>query len=164
MKIKLLITGGTIDKSYNMNNGKLHFVDSHVAGMLAEARCRADIEIDKIMLKDSLDMDQDDRLSILSRCQQYDESNIIITHGTDTLTQTAQVLAASISDKTIVITGAMIPYVFKNSDSAFNLGCAVASVQCLPHGVYVAMNGRIFNADNVIKNRDEGVFICLQEQ
>lgn len=158
MKIKLFITGGTIDKSYNMNNGELHFVDSQIPAMLAEARCRADVELDKILLKDSLDMDDADRENILLHCQQCKETNIIITHGTDTMVPTAQVLAQSITDKTIVLTGAMIPYVFKNSDSVFNLGCAMAAVQTLPAGIYIAMNGRIFNADNVVKNRDEGVF------
>ena len=163
MKIKLFITGGTIDKSYNMNNGELHFVDSHIPAMLAEARCRADIELDKILLKDSLDLDDNDREKIRTRCQQCEQSNIIITHGTDTMVQTAQLLAQSISEKTIVLTGAMIPYVFKNSDSVFNLGCAIAAVQTLPPGIYIAMNGRIFNADNVVKNRAEGVFETVKK-
>lgn len=163
MKIKLLITGGTIDKSYNMKNGELHFVDSHIPALLTEARCRANIELDKVMLKDSLDLTDADRARILSRCQQYAETKIIITHGTDTMVQTAQFLAGSISDKTIVLTGAMIPYVFEKSDSLFNLGCAMAAVQCLPYGIYIAMNGRLFNADDVIKNRDEGIFQTLSE-
>jgi L-asparaginase len=163
VKIKLFITGGTIDKSYNMHNGELHFIDSHIPAMLAEARCRAELALDKIMLKDSLDMDDADREKILACCQQCEESNIIITHGTDTMVQTAQVLARAISDKTIVLTGAMIPYVFKNSDSVFNLGCAMAAVQALPAGIYIAMNGRIFNADDVVKNRDEGVFETVKK-
>ena len=163
MKIKIVITGGTIDKSYNMNNGELHFVDSHIPAMLAEARCRADFELDKILLKDSLDMDEADRAKILSCCQRYEESRIIITHGTDTMVQTAKFLAESINAKTVVLTGAMIPYVFEKSDSLFNLGCAMAAVQSLPYGVYITMNGRIFNANDVRKNRDEGVFETLSE-
>jgi L-asparaginase len=158
MKIKLIITGGTIDKSYNMNNGELHFVDSHIPSMLTEARCKADFELDKILLKDSLDMDDNDRQKILETVQNSQQSRIIITHGTDTMVQTAQFLEQQVEDKTIVFTGAMIPYVFKKSDSLFNLGTAFAAVQCLPAGIYITMNGRVFAANNVIKNRGEGIF------
>lgn len=158
MKIKLIITGGTIDKSYNMNNGELHFVDSHIPNMLTEARCKADFELDKILLKDSLDMDDDDRQKILQTVQQAQQSRIIITHGTDTMVDTAQFLSAQVEGKTVVLTGAMIPYVFEKSDSLFNLGTAFAAVQCLPAGVYITMNGRVFNANDVIKNREEGIF------
>jgi L-asparaginase len=158
MKIKLIITGGTIDKSYNMNNGELHFVDSHIPSMLTEARCKADFELDKVMLKDSLNMDDKDRHMILQTVLQSEQSRIIITHGTDTMVQTAQLLAQQVEDKTIVLSGAMIPYVFEKSDSLFNLGTAFAAVQCLPAGIYITMNGKIFNADNVVKNREEGVF------
>jgi L-asparaginase len=160
MKIKLIITGGTIDKSYNMHNGELHFVDSHIPAMLGEGRCKADIEIDKLMLKDSLDMTDNDRLQILSACQQSGPSKIIITHGTDTMVQSAQFLQ-QVEDKTIVLTGTMIPYVFKQSDALFNLGSAFTAVQCLPVGVYIAMNGQVFKADDVVKNREEGVFELL---
>ena len=158
MKIKLLITGGTIDKSYNMQNGELHFVDSHILSMLAEGRCKADFELHKMMFKDSLDMTENDRLEILTSCQQSDSSKIIITHGTDTMVQTAQFLDSQIDDKTIVLTGAMIPYVFDKSDSLFNLGTAFSAVQLLKAGVYIAMSGQIFKAKNVVKNREEGVF------
>jgi L-asparaginase len=158
MKIKLIITGGTIDKSYNMNNGELHFVDSHIPSMLTEARCKADFELDKILLKDSLNMDDNDRQKILETVQDSQQSRIIITHGTDTMVQTAQLLEQQVEDKTIVLTGAMIPYVFKKSDSLFNLGTAFAAVQCLSAGVYITMNGRVFAANNVIKNRGEGIF------
>ena len=157
MKIKLIITGGTIDKSYNMHNGELHFVDSHIPAMLSEGRCRADLDIDTLMLKDSLDMSESDRLQLLSACLQAEPSKIIVTHGTDTMVQSAQLLQ-QISDKTIVLTGAMIPYVFDKSDALFNLGSAFTAVQCLPAGIYVAMNGQIFKADDVVKNREEGVF------
>ena len=158
MKIKLLITGGTIDKSYNMHNGELHFVDSHIPAMLTEGRYTADIELDKLMLKDSLDMTENDRLQILSNCQQSELSKIIITHGTDTMVQTAHFLDDQIKDKTIVLTGAMIPYVFDKPDSLFNLGSAFSAVQLLKAGVYIAMNGQVFKARNVVKNREEGVF------
>ena len=158
MKIKLLITGGTIDKSYNMNNGELHFVDSHIPAMLIEARCRASLVMEKAMLKDSLDMNDQDRLLITSCCQRSEESRIVITHGTDTMVETARHLADSINDKTVVLTGAMVPYVFDKSDALFNLGTAIAAVQSLPFGVYITMNGRLFNAHEVVKNRDEGVF------
>jgi L-asparaginase len=158
MKIKLIITGGTIDKSYNMKNGELHFVDSHIPSMLTEARCKADFELDKILLKDSLKMDDTDRQKILENVQNSEQSRIIITHGTDTIVQTAQLLAQQVEDKTVVLTGAMIPYVFNKSDSLFNLGTAFAAVQCLSAGIYITMNGKIFNADNVIKNLEEGIF------
>jgi len=161
MKVKILITGGTIDKSYNMHNGELHFVDSHIPSMLVEGRCKVELEIDKLMLKDSLEMNDSDRLQIVSSCQQTRASRIIITHGTDTMVQTAQLLKQQVRDKTIVLTGAMIPYVFDRSDSLFNLGSAFTAVQCLPAGVYIAMNGRVFNADNVVKNREEGCFETL---
>jgi L-asparaginase len=158
MKIKLIITGGTIDKSYNMNNGELHFVDSHIPSMLTEARCKADFELDKILLKDSLNMDDSDRQKILDAVQNSAQSRIIVTHGTDTMVQTAQLLAQQVENKTVVFTGAMIPYVFDKSDSLFNLGTAFAAVQCLSAGIYITMNGRVFNANNVIKNLQEGVF------
>jgi L-asparaginase len=158
MKIKLIIIGGTIDKSYNMNNGELHFVDSHIPSMLTEGRCKVDYEIEKLMLKDSHDLDDSDRLAILSACQLSEEDKIIITHGTDTMVQTARFLQDNMDNKTIVLTGAMIPYVFNKSDSLFNLGAAYAAVQCLATGVYITMNGRVFNAHEVVKNREEGIF------
>ena len=158
MKIKLLITGGTIDKSYNMHNGELHFVDSHIPAMLAESRCKADFELDKLMLKDSLDMDDQDRLQILNNCQQSEQSKIIITHGTDAMVQTARFLADQIEDKTIVLTGSMTPYVFDKSDSLFNLGSAFSAVRFLRAGIYIAMNGSVFKASDVVKNRQECIF------
>lgn len=161
MQIRLFITGGTIDKSYNMQNGKLHFVDSHIPAMLAEGRCKADYELDKILLKDSLEITESDRLLIAQKCQQAEQSRIVITHGTDTMVDTARFLSGQIDDKTIVLTGAMIPYVFNKSDSLFNLGSAFAAVQTLPSGVYITMNGRVFNAHEVVKNRDEGVFEAI---
>lgn len=161
MKIKILITGGTIDKSYNIHNGELHFVDSHIPAMLTEGRCKADFELEKLMLKDSLDMTENDRLQILTSCQQSKTSKIIITHGTDTMVQAAHFLDDQIDDKTIVLTGAMVPYVFDKSDSLYNLGTAFSAVQLLKAGVYIAMNGRVFKARNVVKNLEEGIFETL---
>ena len=158
MKVKILITGGTIDKSYNMHNGELHFVDSHIPSMLVEGRCKVALEIDKLMLKDSLDMTDSDRLQIVSSCQQTRASRIIITHGTDTLEVTARALGPEISDKTVVLVGAMIPYTFGSSDGLFNLGSALAYAQTLPPGVYVAMNGRCHVWSQVRKNKQTGVF------
>lgn len=158
MSIRLLITGGTIDKAYNLHNGELHFVDTHIPDILAEGRCRADIVIETLLLKDSLEMTDGDRERIADACLRSSESRLLITHGTDTLTETAEFLQARVNGKTIVLVGAMLPWVFRNSDAAFNLGAAVSAVQCLPQGVHVAMNGRIFAAGAVRKNRDEGVF------
>ena len=161
MKIKLLITGGTIDKSYNMHNGELHFVDSHIPAMLSEARCKANFEIDTLMLKDSLQMDDQDRLNILTNCQQSEQLKIIITHGTDTMVQTARLLDDQLDGKTVVLTGAMIPYVFDKSDALFNLGTAFSAVQLLRAGIYIAMNGKVFKAADVVKNRQECIFETL---
>lgn len=161
MKIQVIITGGTIDKSYDMSNGTLHFVDSHIPNMLTEARSRGDIELDKIMLKDSRDMTDSDHLQLITHCRDCAADHIIVTHGTDTMVDSARLLAEVIEDKTIVLTGAMVPYVFDKSDALFNLGCAFSAVQCLPAGVYVTMNGRVFEAHNVVKNREEGVFETL---
>jgi len=158
MTIKLLITGGTIDKQYNELDGELIFTQSGVEDMLAQGRTKLDITFETVMLKDSLDMNDDDRQLILAACLACDESQIVITHGTDTMVETSRVLAAEIKDKTIVLLGAMVPYTFKKSDALFNLGCAVAAVQTLESGVYITMNGKIFNYDEVIKNRELGEF------
>lgn len=158
MTIKLLITGGTIDKQYNELNGELIFTQSGIEDMLAQGRVKLDILYETVMLKDSLDMDDDDRQKILSSCLACDESRIVITHGTDTMVETSQALAGEIKDKTIVLLGAMVPYQFKNSDALFNLGCAVAAVQTLECGVYITMNGKIFNFDEVSKNKELGEF------
>lgn len=156
--VKLLVTGGTIDKVYNELKGELIFTQTNLPEMLAQSRCQVDIKMDTLLLKDSLDMNSEDREVILQACQMSEESLVIITHGTDSMTLTAQHLAAKIKDKTIVLLGAMIPYEFKKSDSLFNLGTAIAAVQCLPAGVYITMNGKIFNWDSVAKNKQKGVF------
>ena len=156
--IRLLVTGGTIDKQYNELNGELIFAETQITKMLAQARCKADIQIETLMLKDSLEMHDADREVILQACQSCDESLLIITHGTDTMTLTAEHLAAQLKNKTVVLLGAMIPYAFKGSDALFNLGTAVAAVQCLPANIYITMNGKVFVWDKVAKNRQIGVF------
>jgi len=158
MTVRILVTGGTFDKEYNELNGQLFFKDTHMADLLQLGRCRIDTVIEKLMLIDSLEMTDADRQLIISRCADCAEKKIVITHGTDTMTHTAQLLAKVITDKTIVLTGAMIPIAFGSSDGLFNLGSALAYAQALPPGVYIAMNGRFFNYNNVVKNKASGVF------
>ena len=158
MTIKLLLTGGTIDKHYHERTGELGFKHSHIDAMLQQARCQLDIAIQTVVFKDSLEMTAADRQKILHACQNSTENRIVITHGTDTMVETAHTLAPLSKNKTIVLLGAMIPYTLKNSDSLFNLGTAVAAVQCLAAGVYITMNGKIFHWDQVQKNRQLGQF------
>lgn len=156
--VRIFVTGGTFDKEYNELNGQLFFKDTHIQEILKLGRCKVDLSVRTLMLVDSLEMTDTDRNIILESCKGADEERIVLTHGTDTMTTTAKVLAENITDKTIVITGAMIPYKFGSSDGLFNLGSALAFAQSLPHGVYVAMNGRYFNWNNVKKNRQTGFF------
>lgn len=158
MSIKILITGGTFDKEYDELNGKLFFKDTHLPEILQLGRCKLDVSIRTLMMIDSLEMTDADRELIVNHVLQGGEDKMVITHGTDTMTQTAAALAAANIPKTIVITGAMIPYKFGSSDGLFNLGSALAFVQTLPHGVYVAMNGRCFPWNNVRKNTKTGFF------
>jgi len=158
MAIRIFITGGTFDKEYNEVNGKLFFKDSHLPEMLRLGRCRVEVDIRTLMMIDSLEMSDEDRNLIVQQCTKSNEERIIITHGTDTMVETATLLAKFVFNKTIVITGAMIPYKFGSSDGLFNLGSAVAFVQTLPPGVYIAMNGKYFNWDNVRKNRQTAQF------
>jgi L-asparaginase len=158
MPIKVLIAGGTFDKEYNEINGTLYFKDTHLNEMLRLGRCRLEINLRTVMMIDSLEMTDADRQLILENCKKSPEDKIVITHGTDTMVETAKVLGENIKDKTIVLTGAMIPYAFGSSDGLFNLGSALSFVQALPHGVYIAMNGRYFTWDNVRKNRERGEF------
>jgi len=158
MSIRILVTGGTFDKEYDMINGKLDFEETHVPEMLKLGRCTLGVEIRTVMMIDSLDMTDTDRELLLHNCKNAPEEKILITHGTDTMAQTAAYIANAALNKTIVITGAMIPYKFGSSDGFFNLGAALAFLQTLPHGVYVAMNGRYYNWDNVIKNKKTGYF------
>lgn len=158
MFIKLFITGGTIDKEYDPITGGLVFIKTHLPEILKQAKNEIDFEMEVLMLKDSLDMSDNDRAIILKKSEIAKEEKILITHGTDTIVETAQVLGKNILNKTIVLTGAMTPFSFGNSDALFNLGFAIGAVQFLPSGVFVAMNGKIFSWDNVRKNKDIGVF------
>lgn len=158
MKLKFLIAGGTICKQYNELTGKLEFQKSFVPEMLLRGRCQLEYNTEVLMLKDSLDMTAGDREVILAACQASETSRIIISHGTDSMVETASLLGQVLTDKTVVLVGAMIPYSISNSDALFNIGCAVTAVQLLPNGVYVAMNGEVFPWDNVQKNRDQGMF------
>jgi len=162
--VRILVTGGTFDKEYDELAGKLYFKDTHLPEMLQLARSRVGAEIRTLMMVDSLEMTDEDRAIILEQCRKAPQRKIIITHGTDTMEVTARVLGQAISDKTIVLTGAMIPYKFGSSDGLFNLGGALAYVQSLPPGVYIAMNGRCFAWDNVSKNRATGQFEELRPQ
>ena len=157
-KIVILVTGGTFDKEYNEITGKLFFNDSHIREMLDLGRCKLEVDVKKIMLKDSLDMNEMDRNLILDACLQTRAARLVITHGTDTMTETAELLSENITDKTIVLTGAMIPYKFGASDGLFNLGSALTATQVLENGVYIAINGNIFKWNEVKKNREKGIF------
>ena len=156
--VRIFVTGGTFDKQYNELTGALTFKDTHLPEMLRLGRCRLDVSITTVMMIDSLDMNAADRSAIVDRCRQAAESRILVTHGTDTMVDTGRVIAGAVSDKTIVLTGAMVPYAFGSSDGLFNLGSALSFVQVLPPGVYIAMNGRCFTWDRVRKNRETGVF------
>jgi L-asparaginase len=156
--IRIFVTGGTFDKTYDEIHGRLAFADTHLPEMLKLGRSRVEVSIRTLMMIDSLDMTGSDRESIAARCASCDETRIVITHGTDTMVETAGVLAGSVRDKTIVLTGAMVPYAFGSSDGLFNLGSALSFAQVLAPGVYVAMNGTAFEWDRVRKNRGKGVF------
>jgi len=157
MTIKILITGGTFDKEYNELNGELFFKETHIPEILLLGRSKLQTEIRTLMMIDSLDMTEADRKIIFDNCKNTKEDKIVITHGTDTMVETAEVLS-QIKDKTIVLTGAMVPYKFGSSDGLFNLGAALAFVQTLPFGVYIAMNGKYYPFDNVRKNKAVGLF------
>jgi L-asparaginase len=161
--IRIFVTGGTFDKEYNERTGQLFFQDSHVAEMLRLGRCLLNVEVRTLMMIDSLEMTEGDRRAIAAQCRNVRESRIVITHGTDTMVETAAHLGREVQGKTIVLTGAMIPYKFGSSDGLFNLGSALALVQTLPPGVYVAMNGRWFPWDRVRKNREQGIFEAVAE-
>lgn len=158
MAVRIFITGGTFDKEYNEITGQLFFKDTHMLELLEKGRCKVQVEIRTLMMVDSLEMTDGDRSLIAHQCQSCEETQIVVTHGTDTMSETAKVLADRVKNKTIVLTGAMIPIKFGSSDGLFNLGSALAFAQSLPPGVYVAMNGRYFSWDNVRKNKETGVF------
>lgn len=161
--IQIFVTGGTFDKEYNFVTGQLFFKDSNLPEMLDRGRCTLDLSVRTLMMVDSLEITDLDRENIANNCRGVDTQQILITHGTDTMVDTAEYLAkADIRGKTIVLTGAMIPYAFgSSSDGFFNLGSALAFVQALPPGVYVSMNGRYFNWDGVKKNRSTGYFEAI---
>ena len=158
MAVRIFITGGTFDKEYDEINGKLFFKDTHMREMLDLGRAKIDVNIRTLMMVDSLEMTAEDRNLVVENCKHAKEEKIIITHGTDTMTETGKMLAEAKIEKTIVLTGAMIPYKFGSSDGLFNFGGALAFAQSLPPGVYIAMNGRYFDWDKVKKNRKTGVF------
>lgn len=158
MTIRILVTGGTFDKDYNERTGQLFFKDTHLAEMLRLGRSRVQVSIRTVMMIDSLEMTDADRALIVQNCLQSPEDRIVITHGTDTMTETAAEIARTLIDKTVVLTGAMIPYAFGSSDGLFNLGSALSFVQILPPGVYIAMNGKCFPWNRVRKNRELGEF------
>ena len=156
--IRIFVTGGTFDKTYDEIHGRLAFGDTHIQEMLTLGRSRVPVTIRTLMMVDSLDMTDSDRELIVRNCVQCEEARIVITHGTDTMVDTARAMAAGVTDKTVVLAGAMIPYAFGSSDGLFNLGSALSFAQVLPAGVYLAMNGQHFRWDAVRKNRETGVF------
>lgn len=163
--VQLFVTGGTFDKDYNFITGQLYFKDTHLADMLDRGRCTMPVDIKTLMMIDSLEMDEAARKIIAFNCQSTRYENIVITHGTDTMTETGEYLkAADIKNKTIILTGAMIPYAFgSSSDGFFNLGSAVAFAQALSPGIYIAMNGQYWEVGNVRKNRGTGFFESIEE-
>ena len=157
--IQILITGGTFDKSYNHINGDLFFEKTHIPEMLKRSKCRLDVKVKTLMMIDSLEMTVKDIEKIIKECQESKSSRIVITHGTDTMVNTAKKIAEKIKNKTIILTGAMIPYAFgSSSDGFFNLGSALSFVQTLQTGVYIAINGQYFYYDKVRKNNSKGYF------
>jgi L-asparaginase len=156
--IRVFVTGGTFDKEYDELHGRLYFKDTHLPEMLRLARCRLEVRLETLMMIDSLDMGEADRRRVLEACRACPEQRIVVTHGTDTMAETARVLHAAALGKTVVLTGAMVPYAFGSSDGLFNLGSALSFAQVLPPGVHVAMNGRCFPGDRVRKDREAGIF------
>ena len=154
MRIRILVTGGTFDKEYDELSGRLFFRETHLPEMLRRGRCLLDVAAETVMMVDSLELDDAGRAQIVARARDCQERSVVITHGTDTMVETARALAgARLEAKTIVLTGAMVPYAFGSSDGLFNLGSALAFAQALPHGVYVAMNGKYFLWSNFRKDR-----------
>jgi L-asparaginase len=162
--IRIFVTGGTFDKEYDEIRGELSFADTHLPELLRQGRCALDVEVRTLMMIDSLEMTDSDRALVAHNVASCPETHVVITHGTDTMVETAKVLARSVKGKTIVLTGAMIPIGFGSSDGLFNLGSALSFVQVLPPGVYVAMNGRYFRWDEVRKNRETGKFEPVQRE
>ena len=160
--IKLFATGGTFDKEFNEINGNLEFQKTNLYELLELGRCKLDIKIETLMMIDSLKMSEAERSYIVEKCKKENTHKIVITHGTDTIVETAKMLAKNIQDKTVILTGAMIPINFGSSDGLFNLGSALSFVQILEPGIYITMNGRYFDWDNVKKNKKIGIFERLK--
>ena len=157
--IQILITGGTFDKSYDHISGDLFFERTHIPEMLERSKCRLNVDVKTLMMIDSLEMTKKDIEKIIDECKKTKSSRIVITHGTDTMVNTAEKIAEKIKNKTIVLTGAMIPYAFgSSSDGFFNLGSALSFVQTLKNGIYIAINGQYFDYDKVEKNKLKGYF------
>ena len=161
--IRIIITGGTFDKQYDEVRGELTFRTTHLPRILETMRLTVPVELEINQLIDSLEMDDERRQRVGEACARASERRIIVTHGTDTMTETARVIRSLALDKTVVLTGAMVPYAFTGSDALFNLGGAFAAVQTLPSGVWVVMNGRVFASDRVVKDRSRGVFEAMGE-
>lgn len=160
-EIRIITTGGTFDKLYDEIRGELTFKDSHLPRILEQSRCTLKMKVENCLAIDSLYMNEEHRLKVASSCEASPEDKIVVIHGTDTMVQTANVIAEKLgkaTNKTIVLTGAMVPYALESSDSVFNLGCAITAVQLKQPGVYICMCGRIFDYDNVRKNREKGIF------
>ena len=162
MKIKIFATGGTFDKIYNESDGNLIFKETHLNQMLNDSKCKFEVNVETIILIDSMYMEDPHRQEIINKCKSCKEDRIVITHGTDTMVETAKSLGEGIKDKIIVLTGSMIPYSFIKSDAHFNLGCAIAFAQTLTRGVYITMHGKIFNYDNVKKNKETHEFETIK--
>lgn len=158
MRARIIVTGGTFDKEYDELAGTLSFKTTHLPEMLALGRCKLPVVVQALMMKDSLHMTAKDRAKILTACRRAPESRVVVTHGTDTMAETAAVLGRALSGKTVVLTGAMRPYRFGSSDGLFNLGSALSFAQALPPGVYIAMNGLVFPWDDARKDKRRGVF------
>jgi L-asparaginase len=156
--IRIIITGGTFDKAYDAIRGELTFKESHLPEILKLTRVTVPVEIEQNQLIDSLNMQDVNRRAVLEACQCAAEARVIVTHGTDTMAETACLLGPAGLDKTIVLTGAMVPYQVQGSDALFNLGTAFSAVQLLPQGVYIVMNGRVFAWNHVRKDRLRGIF------
>ena len=158
--IRIITTGGTFDKLYDAIKGELTFRESHLPRILQQSRCTLPITLETVLAVDSLNMTEEQRSMVSDHVASSFENRIVVTHGTDTMVATAKVVASNklLEGKTVVFTGAMIPYSLENSDAVFNLGVAISAVQLLPPGVYIAMGGRIFGYDNVRKNKEKGIF------
>jgi len=158
LPVRIIVTGGTFDKAYDAIRGELTFTESHLPEILKRARVTVPVAIEQNQLIDSLQMQDENRLSVLAACRTATEDRIVITHGTDTMAETARLLGPAALPKTIVLTGAMVPYQVQGSDALFNFGTAFMAVQLMPAGVYIVMNGRVFSWERVRKDRSRGLF------